>query len=62
MINGHAYARALRVDLFRSAALVTHILTTTCCTDRVSLNHLRTLHKMLRQGQCDTAGTQLTQN
>ena len=36
-----------------SAALVTHILNTPGCLG-VSLNCLRALHEMLREGQCDT--------
>ena len=47
---------------------MTHILNTPGCLDGVSLNRLRTLHEMLRQGQWDTdtvlqelAATQLTQ-
>ena len=54
MMNGKAYARALRGHLLVSAAVVKLMLEQKPgCLKGVSIQHLKTLHELLLRGSCD---------
>jgi hypothetical protein len=52
MMNGKAYARAVKAHLLSAAALTTYILETPGCLSGVNINKLRGIHSMLLTGNC----------